>query len=190
MILPEFSNTETLIIELSIGLAVAIGLSVYFGKKQNSILKRIQELSEEQSKLIDIMESRRRERIRWFKHHSLGVLNSVKKQYEMLSAAVDKYESDRTEENRKKIEIIASTSLQIPVHHAQDLIINREIPNTTEYIENPWIIAKLADSLSLIGKGFAAAKRSPTDIANIRQSIELTVMDLNFAIDQISNERD
>lgn len=190
MNLPEFSNTETLIIEIIAGIIIAILISIYFGRKQDSVLKNIHELTKQQSQLIDIMESRRRERIRWFKHHSLGVLNSVKKQYEILSAAVDKYASDRTEENRKKIEIIASTSLQIPVHHAQDLIINREIPNTTEYIENPWIIAKLVDALSLIGIGFAVAKRSPTDIANIRQSIELTVKDLNFAIDQINNERD
>lgn len=85
----------------------------------------------------------------------------------MLSAAVDRYAADESEENHKKIEIIASTSILITAN-AQDLIIKREIPNAPEYIENPWIITKLADALSLIGDGFKTAKNSPTDIENIR----------------------
>ena len=54
----------------------------------------------------------------------------------MLSAAVDRYAADESEENHKKIEIIASTSILITAN-AQDLIIKREIPNAPEYIENP-----------------------------------------------------
>jgi hypothetical protein len=162
MNLPEFSNTQTLIIEIVTGIIIAFLISVYFGRKQDAILKNIHELTEQQSKLIGIMESRRRERIRWFKHISLTLLNSVKERYKMLSAAVDE-----SEENLKKIESIASTSILITAN-AQDLIIKREIPNAAEYIENPWIIAKLADALSLIGDGFKTAKNSPTDIENIR----------------------
>ena len=85
----------------------------------------------------------------------------------MLSAAVDRYAADESEENHKKIEIIASTSILITAN-AQDLIIKREIPNAPEYIENPWIITKLVDALSLIGDGFKTARNSPTDIENIR----------------------
>ena len=58
------------------------------------------------------MESRRRERIRWFKHISLTLLNSVKERYKMLSAAVDRYAADESEENLK-IESMASTSILI-----------------------------------------------------------------------------
>jgi hypothetical protein len=134
MNLPEFSNTQTLIIEIVAGIIIALLISVNFGRKQDAILKNIHELTEQQSKLIGIMESRRRERIRWFKHISLTLLNSIKERYKMLSAAVDRYAADESEENRKKIESIASTSILITAN-AQDLIIKREIPNAAEYIE-------------------------------------------------------
>ena len=190
MNLPELSNTESLIIELVVGISIAIGISLYFDWKQRSILDKIRKLEEEQSNLINIMESRRKERIRWFKRISLTHLNSVKKRYQMLSTVVDEYAADASEEKENKVKAIASTSLQIIVPSAQDVIIKREIPNATEYIENPWIIAKLADALSLIGGGFATAKNSPRDIANIKESIKLAVEGLDFAIEQITNERD
>jgi hypothetical protein len=190
MILPELSNTESLILELVIGISIAIGISLYFDWKQRSILDKIQRLEEKQSDLINTMESRRRERIRWFKRISLTLLNSVKKRYQMLSEAVDKYVEDPSEENERKIKSIASTSLQITVRSAYDVIVQREIPNAKDYIENPWIIAKLADVLSLIGDGFGTAKNSPTDITNIKESIKLSVDGLDSAIEQITNERD
>lgn len=190
MNLPEFSNTQTLIIEIVAGIIIAFLISVYFGRKQDSVLRNIHDLTDEQSKLIDLMESRRRKRISWFKRNSLTVLDSVKERYQMLSEAMDKYVADQSEENENKIKTIATTSLQITVPYAQDLIIKREIPNAAEYIENPWIIAKLADALSLIGDGFKTAKYSPADIENIRESIKLSVEGLNFIIDQINNERD
>jgi hypothetical protein len=98
------------------------------------------------------------------------------------------YAADESEENRKKIENIASTSILITAN-AQDLIIKREIPNAAECIENPWINAKLADALSLIGDGFKTAKNSPTNIENIKESIKLSVEGLDYAIEQINNER-
>jgi hypothetical protein len=52
------------------------------------------------------------------------------------------------------------------------------------------MIAKLADALSLIGNGFKTAKNSPTDIENIKESIKLSVEGLDYAIEQINNERD
>lgn len=187
---PELGNNYTLITELVVGVIIAVVISIYFGRKQDTVLRKIHELTNQQSKLIDIMESRRRERIRWFKHISLKLLNSVKKRYQMLSEAVDKYIDDPSEENERKIKTIASTSLQITVPSAYDVIVQREIPNAKEYLENPWIIAKLADALSLIGDGFMTAKNSPWDIANIRESIRLSIEGLDFAIEQINNERD
>jgi hypothetical protein len=46
----------------------------------------------------------------------------------------DRYAADESEENLKKIESIASTSILITAN-AQDLIIKRDIPNAAEYIE-------------------------------------------------------
>jgi hypothetical protein len=136
MILPELSNTQTLIIEIAAGIVIAVLISVYFGRKQELILGQIRDLTEQQSKLINIMETRRRERIRWFKHHSLTVLNSVKAEYVKLSEALDNYALENNEQNLKKIQSIARIGIS-KVKHAQDLIIIREIPNATEYIQNP-----------------------------------------------------
>lgn len=187
---PELGNNYSLIIEIVLGVIIAIAITLYFGKKQDRLLKEIRDLTEEQSRLINIMESRRHQRIRWFKNISLKVLQLVKDRYQKLSEAVDNYAKNDSEENLRMIESIASTSLQISVPYAQDVIINREIPNAADYIENPWIIAKLADNLSLIGDGFTTAKNSPIDIANFRESIKLSIEGIDYAIGQISNERD
>jgi hypothetical protein len=201
---PELGNNFTLMIELIAGIIIAILISVYFHRKQaalsknqdsilkevNTLVSKINELTLEQSKLINIMEMRRRNRIRWFKHHSLTVLNSVKKRYQELSDAVDKYVLEENEENRRRIEVIAKGALKLTVPHAVDLITNRDLQIAAEYIESTWIIAKLPDTLMLIGDGFERAKHSPEDILNIKESIKLSVKSLDYAIDQINNERD
>jgi len=157
---PDLGNNYTLMIELAAGLLLAILISVYFHRKQealsnnqdsilaevNTLVGRINELTFQQSKLINTMEMRRKNRISWFKHHSLGVLNSVKKQYQELSGAVDNYASNQNSENARKIEIIADVSLEMSVPHAQDLIVKRDLPIAAEYIENTWITSKLVEA--------------------------------------------
>jgi len=191
MILPDIiNNTESLLIEIGLGVLVGFWISKYFDRKQQTLLTKIHDLTAKQSELVNVMEKRRKERIRWFKYHSLTLLKSVKERYKKLSAALDNYVKERSPENLKIIEAIATTSLQLTIPHAQDLIINRELPNAAEYIENPWIIAKLADYLYLMGDAFGMAKNSPSNIANIRDTIDLCVKDIDFAIEQINNERE
>jgi hypothetical protein len=202
--IPELSNNYTLLIELVAGVSIAIIISLYFHRKQKALTKnqdsilnevkglvaKINELTLKQSELIYIMETRRRSRISWFKGHSLKVLNSVKKRYEDLSNAVEKYSSEENDENLRAIRIISKGALKMTVPHAIDLIVNRDLPITAEYIESTWIIAKLPDILSLIGDGFATAEQAPTDIQNIRENIKLSLESLDWAISQINNERD
>lgn len=137
---PELGNNYTLMFELAAGLIIAILISVYFHRKQESLSKnqnsilaevntlvdKINQLTLQQSKLINTMEMRRKNRISWFKKHSLTVLRSVRKRYEELSTALDNYVSEKTQENERRIQIIAKTSLEVTVHHAVDLITNRD----------------------------------------------------------------
>ena len=191
----DLSNYQSLVIELFSAIFIGALISLYFynrekdlSKNQKEIVEKIKDLTTEQSRLIKIMEERRKDRIRWFKHTSLMLLNSVKERYEKLSDAVDNFEKTDSDGDLKKIEINAKTGI-FSVNYARD-IIDRDLLITAEHLENTRLIAKLPDYLLSIDEGFKMAKRSPMDFENIRESMKESVKNLNSIIDDINSEKE
>ena len=95
----------------------------------------------QQSKVTKNIERRRKNRISWFAHHSLSVLDSLKKRYEELYQAIEEYQKNRNGKTKRHIVAIAEIALRISVNHTITLI-QRDIQTSMEYINNTWLVAK------------------------------------------------
>jgi hypothetical protein len=198
MFLPllDLSNNASLIIELVFGIIIGVIISSIFfwrerklSKNQEKIVERIEALTKEQSRLINIMEERRKSRIGWLKYISRMVLNPIKEEYEKLLDAVKNYEETYSHDDRKKIETHAKNGL-FKVQNAVYIMIGRDLPLTTEYITNTRFIAKLGDEMPLVSQGFKRAQENPDDFDNIREETRLSVEGIDSIINEINEEKD
>ena len=72
--------------------------------------EEIRESFGQQSQVTEIIERRRKNRISWFAYHSLSVLESLKKKYEELYQAIEEYQKNRNDKNKRHVVAIADTA--------------------------------------------------------------------------------
>jgi uncharacterized membrane-anchored protein YhcB (DUF1043 family) len=163
-------------------------------REMDKIVKNIDIVTEKQSKVIASIEKRRNNRIEWFTHHSLTVLNSLKKRYEKLYEALEAYQQNKSEANRKHMVSIAKTANRISVNHTITLI-QRDIHIAIDYINNPWLVAKFPDELTVIGDVFAMVENSfesyfpESEFLDLKEMIVEKISRIQFYIETLQEEK-
>lgn len=199
MFLPllDLSNNASLVIELVFGIIIGVIISSIFfwrerklSENQEKIVRRIEELTSEQSRLLKNMDEIRKSRIRWFKTDTIMLLRRVKDEYEKLAKALDDYASNGTDENSKQIISIANNALLGWVSFTQYNIKNHLIPDANQFIEKTWVISELPSKIANIGLGFTRALDIPIDVDGIREISNLCVEIIDASIDEINKVRE
>src|SRR4051794_9699470 len=111
----EFLTFDRILAYIGIGVTVFIAISIFRLQKKdqdkiNSIIHNMDEIVKQQSKILSVIEIRRRQIIGWFVHHVGGVLQSLEKSYQELYETVDQYHQDRSDLNLRKILAVAHTT--------------------------------------------------------------------------------
>ena len=93
---------------ISIGVTIIVAILVYqLQKKENKsskdILNKINEITENQAKIIESFDKRRIKHVDWFVHHVGGVLESLKENSRELISRIQKYQITKSEEDLPKI---------------------------------------------------------------------------------------
>jgi len=162
--------------------------------EMDEVVKRIGNITEQQSEVMKIIEQRRKNRISWFTYHSLGVLSSLKENYEKLYKAIEEYQKDRTDKNKTHMMAVIDSALQISVNHTVSLI-QRDIQIAIDYINNTWLVAKFPDELAMIGYEFGLVKNTllhtfiyDEDLLHSKQMVMEKINRIQFYIDTIRAE--
>ena len=88
---------------ISIIVTIIVAILVYkLQKKENkssqNILRKINEITENQAKIIESFDKRRIKHVDWFVHHVGGLLETLKKDSLELISRIQKYQTTKSEE--------------------------------------------------------------------------------------------
>lgn len=142
----DIPNWVALVIELSIGIPTAVGLSIFFYKRQKKQSDEIEKISKKQNKMIEENYERERNRKILFGKQVLDQVNTIIISHQTLRTLILDYIKDKSEQNKSRIigfskNMIESTEgYHIP-------FIKRRIANLAELFSDPFLSIQI-DSLS------------------------------------------
>ena len=173
---------------VSIGVTIFVAYRVYRLQQKekestDGILNKINEITTNQSKIIESFGKRREQHIDWLIHHVGGVLQTLIESYQELINRITTYQKTKSITNLKsilgEIHICEMYLIQLKV------LAELDIPLAAIYISNPWISGKFRDTIQLLDMGVS---RNEEEISNMEDEDLLTwKVSLNYQINEMQN---
>jgi len=147
---------------IGIGVTISVAIKIYCKQKEESentkniiketheLTNRIEFVTNQQKKVIDDLQTLRKNHVSFFLDHIIHVLENLKKWYGELNGKVILYMQDPSEQNLNSID----GKLHVSKMVLAQLISLTEayLPIAKHYLFNPWFEAKFLEVIPLLGK--------------------------------------
>ena len=162
-------------------------------ESRNAILNKINEITVNQSKIIESFDIRRKEHINWLVHHVGGVLQTLIKCYQELISRITTYQNTRSKTDLNgilgQIESCRMFLIQLKV------LAELDIPLAANYISNPWISGKFRDTIQFLDMGIYRNKEEISnmeddDFHNWKISINYQINEMQKSLQIIKEEQE
>lgn len=160
-------------------------------KSRDDILKKINEITENQAMIIESIDKRSQRHIHWFVKHVGGLLDILIKNYRELNKRLETHQTTRSEFDLNRV----MGGIYICRNSLNNLrsLAERDIPIAAGYISDPWIPGKFLDALSLLDIEILDDRQGIHDMEDddfivVREVIDLRIEDMKGYLKIIQQE--